>query len=135
MIIDVKLHLNISISTNIANNFVLNIVTMRYSIDLKLFRKDNNLSQSNAAKLFGCDQSFISQIETGRSKIPDEYISKILANPRLNKDSIVEIEDVSTDSDRIDTLLKIVGRQTDMLKIKDLQIEKLIALLENQLNK
>lgn len=108
---------------------------MRYSIDLKLFRKDNNLSQSNAAKLFGCDQSFISQIETGRSKIPDEYISKILANPRLNKDSIVEIEDVSTDSDRIDTLLKIVGRQTDMLKIKDLQIEKLIALLENQLNK
>lgn len=46
--------------------------------DFKAFRKLNNLTQQQAAEYFGCLQSFISQIETGRSVVPDSFISKIL---------------------------------------------------------
>jgi len=42
--------------------------------DLKAFRKDNNITQIAAADLFGCKQSFISDIERGRRTIPDAYI-------------------------------------------------------------
>ncbi len=45
--------------------------------DLKKFRKDNNLSQKDAALYFGCKQPFISQIERGEGTIPKNYISKI----------------------------------------------------------
>lgn len=51
--------------------------------DLKLFRKINKLSQVNAAKYFGCDQSFISQIENNIRPIPDNYISLILADSNM----------------------------------------------------
>lgn len=49
-------------------------------IDLKLFRKINNITQSELAKYLGVGQSFISQIEKGDRPIPNEYINKILAN-------------------------------------------------------
>lgn len=48
--------------------------------DFKTFRKLNKLTQQQAAEYFGCLQSFISQIETGRSAVPDSFISKILAD-------------------------------------------------------
>ncbi len=53
--------------------------------DLKAFRKANKMTQKDVAKYFGCKQSFISQIENGSRKIPDEYISKVLADPNIIK--------------------------------------------------
>ena len=50
------------------------------SIDLKAFRKANNLSQVQLAEYLGVGQSFISQIEKGDRPLPYEYISKISAN-------------------------------------------------------
>ncbi len=64
--------------------------------DLKLFRKINKLSQVNAAKYFGCDQSFISQIENNLRPIPDNYISVILADRNMTiNDEIYKPTDVS----------------------------------------
>lgn len=51
--------------------------------DIKLFRKENNLTQQDLANYFGCKQSFISGIERGNEKIPDSYISKIKADPEM----------------------------------------------------
>ena len=51
------------------------------SIDLKAFRKANNISQVELAEYLGIGQSFISQMEKGTRPIPQEYISRILANP------------------------------------------------------
>lgn len=45
--------------------------------DFKAFRNINKLKQSDAAAYFGCAQAFISQIERGISKIPEDFISKI----------------------------------------------------------
>lgn len=50
-------------------------------IDLKAFRKANHLTQIELADYFGVGQGFISQIEKGDRPIPNEYISKIFANP------------------------------------------------------
>jgi len=57
--------------------------------DLKDFRKDNNLTQNEAAIYFGVTQSFISQIERGERTIPDTFISKIKADT-TKKSRIVE---------------------------------------------
>ncbi|OJV23455.1 MAG: hypothetical protein BGO30_09215 [Bacteroidetes bacterium 41-46] len=59
-----------------------------YKIDLKLFRKQNNLTQIDMAEILGCKQSFISQIETGYRQIPDEYISILLALDGYNMSAI-----------------------------------------------
>lgn len=53
--------------------------------DLKYFRKINKMTQIDAAKYFGCNQSFISHIERGENEIPDKFISKILADPEIKK--------------------------------------------------
>lgn len=50
------------------------------SVDLKAFRKANNISQVELAEYLGVGQPFISQIEKGIRPIPQEYISRLLAN-------------------------------------------------------
>ena len=50
------------------------------TIDLKAFRKANNISQVELAEYLGIGQSFISQIEKGTRPIPIEYISRLSAN-------------------------------------------------------
>ncbi len=42
--------------------------------DLKEFRSENNLTQIELANLFGCKQSFISDIERGKRPMPKQYI-------------------------------------------------------------
>ena len=51
------------------------------TIDLKAFRKANNISQVELAEYLGIGQPFISQMEKGTRPVPQEYISRILANP------------------------------------------------------
>lgn len=107
-----------------------------YSVDLKKFRSDNKMTQIQAATYFGCDQSFISQIENGKSKIPDEFITKLLADQLINSNSVVmepELEYKKLTS--IDKFLDIMQKQADSLAVKDEQMNRLITLLENQLNK
>ena len=50
------------------------------TVDLKAFRKANNISQVQLAEYLGVVQSFISQVEKGIRPIPKECISKIVAN-------------------------------------------------------
>ncbi len=52
------------------------------NIDLKAFRKANNISQVELAEYLGVGQSFISQMEKGIRPIPQEYISIISANQK-----------------------------------------------------
>jgi phage repressor protein C with HTH and peptisase S24 domain len=43
------------------------------NFDLRRFRKDKGLSQKDLASILGIGQSFISQIETGKDSMPEEY--------------------------------------------------------------
>ena len=48
--------------------------------DLKLFRKQNNLTQGELGEYLGIKKSFISRIENGFHKLPHEKFSKLLEN-------------------------------------------------------
>ena len=48
--------------------------------DLKLFRKQNNLTQDELGEYLGIKKSFISRIENGFHKLPQEKLSKLLEN-------------------------------------------------------
>lgn len=68
-----------------------------YSIDLKRFRKLNKMTQVQAALYFGCEQSFISLIETGRSKVPEAFISKILSDSDVDSSMLKKTEDIENE--------------------------------------
>lgn len=50
-------------------------------IDLKAFRKTNNLTQEQVGDYLGIKKSFISQIESGKCSMPPEKFNKLLDNP------------------------------------------------------
>lgn len=59
-------------------------------LDFKRFRKDNKMTQVQAAEYFGFTQAFISQMERGESKIPEDLLEKIKADTTLDK-SFLEV--------------------------------------------
>lgn len=50
-------------------------------IDLKEFRKRNKLTQVELAKYLGVLQGFVSQIESGASKLPEDKLKMLFENP------------------------------------------------------
>ena len=56
--------------------------------DLKRFRREKKISQQDFASAMECGQSFISQIENGKDRMPDTWIDKI-----ANIYSITNIEE------------------------------------------
>ena len=113
---------------------------MVYKLDLKLFRKANSLTQESASVYFECNQSFISLIETGRASIPESFIKKILSDEKIKKDGLSEIDEEQkskneTTNYNIDNFFDVINKQLDMLAKRDEQIDRLITLLEKQINK
>lgn len=51
-------------------------------IDLKGFRKTNNLTQLESGDFLGVQKAFICAVEKGRNKLPDDKLSKLLSNDR-----------------------------------------------------
>lgn len=66
------------------------------TFDFKKFRKDNKMSQKDAANYFGVGQSFISMIETGVCKVPKEFISKISADKDFDKSALPGYSEAKT---------------------------------------
>ena len=64
--------------------------------DFKLFRKINNLKQSEAAEYFGCTQAFISRIERGISPVPNSFITKIESDGRYKMPDMNQVPDTSS---------------------------------------
>jgi len=67
--------------------------------DLKKFRKENKLTQTELAEQLGVTQGFISQIELEISPLPDAIISKILENKdyKFNHADLIQIRDSNTE--------------------------------------
>ena len=94
--------------------------------DLRQFRKLNKLSQVNAAKYFGCDQSFISQIENNLRPIPDSYISLILADSNMIiNDDIYKIESKSESC-------KLCDQKDKTIRALEIAVSALQATIEEQ---
>lgn len=50
------------------------------TIDLKAFRKANNLTQTEVGDYLGVQKAFISAVENGKSKLPKEKYALLLQN-------------------------------------------------------
>ena len=51
-------------------------------IDLRGFRKTNNLTQDELGEYLGMKKSFISKVENGREKLPAVKLQKLLSNDK-----------------------------------------------------
>ncbi len=71
-------------------------------IDIKLFRKDNNLSQIDLANILGCTQGFVSSLERGKRPIPKGIITKLLSFPNYNTRYLLQDnEDFNTEKSNL----------------------------------
>lgn len=50
-------------------------------IDIKGFRKKNELTQDQLGEYLGIKKSFISMMESGKSNVPKEKLTKLMDNP------------------------------------------------------
>lgn len=56
--------------------------------NLRIFRKQKGLTQKQIASFLGVGQPFVSQMESGKDRMPDEYVSRLI-------DEFGEIDDAS----------------------------------------
>jgi len=69
---------------------------MYTTVNLRLFRKRNSLTQDEVALFLGTSKGFISQVENGRVKLPEDKVYRILDNDRgWNLDGFVKESVVS----------------------------------------
>ena len=64
---------------------------MEKSIDLRLFRKANGLTQDALAEYLGVSKQFISNVETGRAPMPKDKMEKLLTNPEWSMEKYTEL--------------------------------------------
>ena len=56
---------------------ILGNMSQKFYINLAAFRKDNNLSQEDVAKILGTTRGLVSMVESGKAKLTEEKIDKI----------------------------------------------------------
>lgn len=123
-------------------------------VDLQRIRKVKKMTQQEIADIVGCKQNFISQIENGKDAMPDGWIPILQEALHLDdiSDFITDIEDarniassqnggttiagngisVNKEVDKFIDLLKSRDELLrDIVKEKDLQITRLIRIIEN----
>lgn len=66
---------------------------MGTTLNLRLFRKANNLTQDAVAEYLGVTKGFISQVENGKAPLPEDKLKKLLDNPQW---SVEEYKRVAT---------------------------------------
>lgn len=98
---------------------------------LKLFRKRNKISQIELADHLGVTQGFISQMENGTSAVPDNVISRLLANTcGWETEMLTEDDEVPQQED---TLVAYLKEQNDKLTQENIELHSRIAVLEYQI--
>lgn len=123
--------------------------------DLKRFRREKKISQQDFASAMECGQSFISQIENGKDRMPDTWIDKIaniynvtnieeyiipnniLENQvyyggdqsNINGDNI-NGNNVTVNKSNTDKLLDLLASKESALIKAQEQIDKLLVIIE-----
>lgn len=112
-------------------------------IDLKRFRAENKLTQVEIAELFGCNQSFISDIENGKKALPSDklavlkekygditkYITQEVQSQIADGSSIIQQSAKGNNiTQRTDG--NTVNKFISLLEKKDEQIDRLISIIE-----
>ena len=92
------------------------------SIDIKAFRKANNLTQNQLGDYLGIDKGFISAIEHGKSKFPKAKLTLLLNNPHnWDISMLTQPENPMTDEPKdgtLDFVIRYMARQIEELQAK-----------------
>lgn len=98
-------------------------------MDLKKFRFDNNLTQSELGDYLDIGKSFISRIEGGTAKLPPDKLTKLLGNP-YGWDTSMLIGNVTANaSNHSSASVSIGSTEADNMRK---EIERLNTLLEEE---
>lgn len=109
--------------------------------DFKAFRKDNKLSQIEAANYFNCTQGFISQIEKGSRPIPATFIEKAKNDISINANNLLgDINSIG--EDLYETVpayfVKMLFEERKMHDQKELELinqnQELINIIKDELS-
>ena len=102
-----------------------------YSIDLKVFRTANKMTQKELAIYLGVGQGFVSQIEKGDRPMPEKYISKILADDCVDSSMVVSSSEphpaTSVDPERINRLIDTVCSQQETIARQCEMLERFVV--------
>ena len=127
---------------------------MEKTLNLRLFRKANGITQDAVAEYLGVTKGFISQVENGRVDLPEEKIAKLLHNDRgwsfedykKMAVALLAAEIPAQEVEKRDVILKLpdmppaqhyhispeeVESLKEQLRKKDEQIDRLLAIIES----
>lgn len=132
---------NISISKVFANILSLSANNTYNMADFKAFRKENKLSQIEAANYFNCTQGFISQIEKGTRPIPATFIEKAQKDISINANNLIN-DTNSIEEDLYETVpayfVKMIFEERRMHDQKELELisqnQELINIIKDELS-
>ena len=105
------------------------------SVDIKAFRKSNDLTQTNLGDYLGCTKAFISAIEKGLRPLPDEMYSKLIDNPNnWDISMLTQPENPMTDEPKTDGLVEYLERKVSDQEILIRELYQQIGMLEAKLD-
>lgn len=105
------------------------------NIDIKAFRKSNNLTQTQLGDYLECTKAFISAIEKGLRPIPDEMYSKLLDNSYgWDTSMLTQPENPMTDEPKADGLVEYLERKVSDQEILIRELYQQIGMLEAKLD-
>lgn len=112
------------------------------SSELRNLRIKERLKQSDIALILDIKQSYVSDMEKNKKPISTETIKKLnnhfgltYSETEQQKTIVSEPSQPIKGLTNIESAFEIMRKQADSLAAKDEQINRLITLLENQLNK
>lgn len=104
-------------------------------IDLKLFRKANNLGQSELAAFLGVTVPSISAYETGRANLSKENEQKLLQNDRgwvtdgIADNAVAKVAKVD-DGGMLAAIVAKIDAQNARFEEQNRQIDRLLTIVE-----
>lgn len=105
------------------------------SVDIKAFRKSNNLTQTELGDYLGCTKAFISAIEKGLRPLPDEMYSKLIDNPNnWDTSMLTQPENPMADEPKADGLVEYLERKVSDQEILIRELYQQIGMLEAKLD-
>ena len=105
------------------------------SIDIKAFRKSNDLTQTDLGDYLGCTKAFISAIEKGLRPLPDEMYSKLIDNPNnWDISMLTQPENPMADEPKTDGLVEYLERKVSDQEILIRELYQQIGMLEAKLD-
>lgn len=108
-------------------------------VDLKAFRRANKLTQADVAKFLSVSAPFITRVERGLNKLPEDKLLKLMNNDEGWNVSVLIKDDMAPRGDSIqqvggNNIGKVVGGKVSMPANKEIdeKVDQLLLAIERR---